>query len=298
MKEFDPLVNEAVASIKIIHGPGHPHPLSLNRKVKLLLIEQLVGESNRMFANILAIFSMLSGMDISYKTVERLYSDEEVIMAIHNLHVLILKGKDITRSDATGDGFGYSLTVKKKCESHAQKLKDMAKDNPDHGKDAKKSKIHRKRLFTYSFAIMDLQSRLYIAFGSSIKSEREAYDMAMKLLSSIDVEMDSIRHDRYYSSLSYMDKLDETKVFVISKKNTTLSGSQKWKDTMKEFVPDTMNYLEKYHQRSNSESVFAADKKMPGWNAAQRRNDRIDNAQICTGVWHNMFNMRNSQNSV
>ena len=68
-------------------------------------------------------------------------------MAIHNLHVLILKRKGITNSDATGDGTGYSLTVKKNYESHAQKLKDMAKENPDHGKDAKNSKIHKKRLF-------------------------------------------------------------------------------------------------------------------------------------------------------
>ena len=95
MKELDPLVNEAVASIKIIHVPGHPHSLSLNQRVKLLLIKQLVGESNRMFANMLAIFSMLSGMNIAYKTVERLYSDEEVRMAIHNLHELILKGKEL-----------------------------------------------------------------------------------------------------------------------------------------------------------------------------------------------------------
>ena len=294
MKELDPLIQEAVSSIKIIHGPGHPYSLSLDQRVKLLLIKQLVGESNRMFANMLAIFSMLSGIDISYKTVERLYSDDEVIMAIHNLHVLILKRKGITNSDATGDGTGYSLTVKKNYESHAQKLKDMAKENPDHGKDAKKSKIHKKRLFAYSFALMDLESRLYIAFGSSMKSEREAYDRAIKLLSSIHVDMDSIRLDRYYSSPSYMDKLGGTKVFVIPRKNATLNGSQKWKDTMKEFVENTMPYLEQYHQRSNSESGFAADKKMFGWNIAQRRDDRIDNALFCAGVWHNMFNMDRS----
>ena len=182
MKELNPLIDEAVTSIKIIHGPGHPHSLSLDQRVKLLLIKQLVGESNRMFANMLAIFSMLSGIDISYKTVERLYSDDQVILAIHNLHVLILKRKGITNSDATGDGTGYSLTVKKNYESHAQKLKDMAKENPDHGKDAKKSKIHKKRLFAYSFALMDLESRLYIAFGSSMKSEREAYDRAKIIL--------------------------------------------------------------------------------------------------------------------
>jgi transposase len=79
--------------------------------VKLLLIKQLVGESNRVFANMLDLFSMVSGMDVSYKTVERLYSDDMVMMALHNLHVLILKG--VTASDATGDGTGYSLTIKK-----------------------------------------------------------------------------------------------------------------------------------------------------------------------------------------
>ena len=298
MKDLDPLINEAVSSIQIIKGPGHPHALSIEQRVKLILIKQLVGESNRMFANMLAIFSMLSGIDVSYKTVERLYSDNETLMALHNLHVLILKKNGVKNSDATGDGTGYSLTVKKNYESYAQKLKDLAKENPKKGDEkkdgTKKAKEHKKRLFAYSFAIMDLETRLYIALGSSMKSEREAYDRAMDLLSSTGIDMDSIRLDRYYSSPSYMDKLGKTKVFVIPKKNSTLNGSQKWKKTVKEFVENTMPYLEQYHQRSNSESGFAADKKMLGWNVAQRRDDRIDHALFCTGVWHNMFNMGRS----
>jgi len=294
MKDLDPLVNQAVSTIRIIKGPGHPHSLTIEQRVKLLLIKQLVGQSNRMFANMLDIFSMLSGIDISYKPIERLYSDDEVIAAIHNLHVLILKTRDIKSSDATGDGTGYSLTVKKNYESHAQHLKDMAKENPDYTKDAKESESHRKRLFAYSFAIMDLETRLYIALGSSMKSGREAYDRAMDLLSSLGIEMDSVRPDRYYSSPSYMDKLGNTKVFVIPKKNATLNGSQKWKDTMRDFVENTMKYLEQYHQRSNSESGFAADKRMLGWDIAQRRDDRIDSALFCTGVRHNLFNMGRS----
>ena len=298
MKDLDPLVNEAVSIMRIEHGPGHPHSLTIDQRVKLLLIKQLVGESNRMFANTLDIFSMISGIDVSYKTIERLYSDDEVITAIHNLHVLMLKKKGVKNSDATGDGTGYGLTVKKNYESYAQKLKELAKENPgkrDEKKDGtKKAKEHKKRLFAYSFTIMDLETRLYIAFGSSMKSERDAYDRAMDLLSSIGVEMDSIRLDRYYSSPSYMDRLGNTKVFVIPKKNATLNGSQKWKDTMKDFVENTMQYLEQYHQRSNSESGFAADKKMLGWNIAQRREDRIDSALFCTGAWHNLFNMGRS----
>lgn len=293
MRDLEPLIGEAVSTIRTVHGPGHPHSLSLEQRVKLLLIKQLVGESNRMFANMLDVFSMVSGIDVSYKTVERLYSDDEVVVAIHNLHTLILRKNSVSGSRATGDGTGYSLTVKKNYGSYAQKLKDKAKENPGNGEGNrnKVSKIHRKKLFAYSFAIMDLDTGMYIAFGSSMKSEREAYHRAMKLLSSTGIEMDSIRLDRYYSSSSYMDKLGKTKVFVIPKKNSTLNGSLKWKNTMKDFVLNTMPYLEEYHQRSNSESGFAADKKMLGWNIAQRRDDRIDNALFCTDLWHNLFNM-------
>ena len=63
---------------------------------------------------------------------------------------------------------------------------------------------------------------------------------------------------------------------------------------MEEFVEDTINYLEQYHQRSNSESGFAADKKMFGWNIAQKSDDRMEHALFCTGAWNNLFNMGRS----
>ena len=151
----------------------------------------------------------------------------------------------------------------------------MAKESPENrngNSKTKKADGHKKRNFAYSFNIMDLEIRMYIAMGSSMKSERQAYD-------------------RYYSSPSYMDKLGSTKVYIIPEKNSTLNGSKKWKDTMREFVENTIPYLEEYHQRSNSESGFATDKKMLGWNVAQKRNDRIYSALFCTGTWHNLLNM-------
>lgn len=60
---------------------------------------------------------------------------------------------------------------------------------------------------------------------------------------------------------------------------------------MREFVQDTIEYLEQHHQKSNSEAGFAADKKLFGWEIAQRREDRIDSALFCTGLWHNLFNL-------
>lgn len=114
----------------------------------------------------------------------------------------------------------------------------------------------------------------------------------MRMLSTIDVTIDSVRLDRYYSYSSCLDPFGRAvKVFVIPKSNATLNGSWNWKDTMIRFVNDTMRYLEQYHRRSNSESGFAADKKMFGWSIAQRRDDRIDSANTCTGLWHNLFNL-------
>ncbi len=280
MRMLEPLIHEAVTTIWVYQEGetrGRPEMLTLEQKVKLLLIKQLVGESNRMFANMLDIFSMVSGMDVSYKTVERLYSDDMVMMALHNL--LMLRRKGVTMSDATGDGTGYSLTIKRNYESYAQKLKDGAKEAEED---------HRVRLF--AFTIMDLKTRLYLACGSSL--EKEAFEGAMAMLSRVDVSLSSMRLDRYYSYPTYVDAFGAgTKVYVIPKKNSTLNGSQKWKDTMKDFARDTVSYLEQYHKRSNSESGFSQDKKMLGWTVAQRREDRIGCALFSIGLWHNLFNL-------
>ena len=84
--------------------------------------------------------------------------------------------------------------------------------------------------------MMVLETRLYIAFGSSMKSDGETYKRGTDLPAIIGMLMDSFRLDKYYSSPSYMDKLAGTKVFVITKKNATLNGAQNWKDNMKGFV--------------------------------------------------------------
>jgi transposase len=299
IKALDPLIREAVSTIRIEPRTGRPDSLSLEQRVKLLLIKQLVGESNRMFANMLDVFSMLSGIEVSYKTVERLYSDEEVMMALHNLQVLMLKKKGIQTSDATGDGTGYSLTISRHYESAARELKDKAKENGDGGAGGSSSSPPtptptegpKKRAFAFSFRLMDLSTRMYLAYGSSLRSEKEAYGRAMGMLSTLDVTLASVRLDRYYSTPGYVDSLGETRVFVIPKSNATLNGSWRWKETMIRFVKDPLGYLEEYHKRSNSEAGFSADKKMLGWSIAQRREDRIDCANACTGLWHNLFNL-------
>jgi len=297
INNLDPLIDEAT-NFEISREQGRKPSLELKQKIIILLLKELFGKSNRPMASMLDLFSLLSGIDISYKTVERLYSDRAVEMAIYNLHILILKKKGVKKIDACGDGTGYSLMIRKHYASIASKMKDKAKEAEkikDNGK-SKKSNIsekssEKKKAFVYSFKLLDLDSKMYVAYGTSLKSEKEAFDRAMEMLKNIDVTIESIRLDKYYSLPSYVDRFGEAKVYVIPRKNATLNGSWKWKDTMEEFVKNTLSYLEQYYLRNNSESGFSADKRWFGWTVGQKREDRINTATSCGNLWHNLLNL-------
>ena len=296
MKQLKPLIDEAVDTIQIHKGPGPHHELTLKQRVHLLLLQRLFQQSNRMMASMLAIFSVLSDVDVSYKTIERLYSDEEVLMALHNLHVIILRKKGVTNPDVSGDGTGYSLTISKHYASVAAREKDDAKETKVEPEKSESETVEKpkksKKAFVFSFKWMDIKTKMYVSYGTSLKSERDAYDKANKMLDTTEVKINSVRLDRYYSCSVYVDAFNRNiGVYVIPKKNATLRGEWHWKRTMINFVENTPEYLEQYFQRENSEAGWSADKKHFGWDIAQRRPDRIDTADFCTEVWHNLFQL-------
>jgi len=277
MKHLDPLTTEATATIKRYNKKGDNPKLNSKEKLTLILIKHITQKSNRMMSCMLSLFSMLSGIDISYKTVERLYSDDEVEMALHNLHVLLLKKRNVKNIDACGDATGYTLTIRKHYATVVNKKKDKAK------------KQKGKKIFVYSFMLMDLKTKMYVCYGTSFKSEKEAFENGMKMLEDLDITIDSIRLDKYYSSPSYVDRFSNSKVYIIPKKNATIRGSWKWKKVIKEFIEDTLAYLHEYYRRNNSEVWIGADKKRFGWQVGQKRPDRVSTAMFSTTVWHNLL---------
>jgi len=280
MQELPLLIEKATNNIQLYRGRGDKPSLKIEQRLRLLLISQLAGKSNRMMAYMTELFSVITGIDRSYKTIERLYSDNEVEVALFNLWILILKKKNLDNVDCCGDATGYSLFISKHYSSIVQKLRDKAKESEN-----------TKKCFVYEFALMDLSTKMYVCLGTSLISERKAFDQAMQMLQSIDIKIKSIRLDRYYSNPCDVDLFPETKVYIIPKKNAKLGHGIHWYETMKSFVDDTMNYLEEYFKRNNSESGWNADKKMFGWNVKQKREDRINTALFCRAVWHNLLNL-------
>lgn len=284
--QLKPLVEEAVSSINVVKGEtrGAPSVLTLEQKTLLLLLKHLIGKSNRNMSHMLALFLWLTTIDISYKTIERLYSDSEVRMVLHNLSLLMLKKKGITESDSCGDGTGYALTIKKHYASEAQKLKDRIK---------KIDKRRKKKPFFFSFAVMDIKTRMYLGYGTSFTSEQEAHSNALELCKETGVKLNSMRLDRLFSSPScvecYQTLFGNVKMYLIPKKNATVRDSWEWKRMLYLFVHDTKAFLKEYFQRNQSESGISEDKKRTGWKVGQKRFDRIDTANTLTHLWHNLY---------
>lgn len=296
MKELEPQIDEAISTIHIVKADprGRKHELTVKQRTILLLLKHLFGKSNREMSFMVVVFSLLSGIDVSYKSIERLYSDYEVIMVIHNMHILLLKKKNVHEADCCGDGTGYSLTIKKHYATVAQKLKDKTKNVKTQNGKKGSNKKKTKRVFIYSFAFMDLDTRLYIGYGTSFHSEKEAYNRAFRMITSLGISIDSIRLDRYYSGQKCVELLESgfgknVKVYLIPKTNATIGGTWKWKRMLYSFVNHTDDYLTEYFRRNQSESGFSEDKRRFGWRIAQRREDRVDTAAFCTIIWHNLF---------
>lgn len=280
MKNLSPLVDEATNKLRVYRAKGNKPSIKPNEKVKIILIKQLIDKSNRNMAYMLSIFSMMSGIDVSYKTIERLYSDEEVELGLHNLFIILLNKRGVKNIDCCGDATGYSLIISKHYSSEVSKRKEEAKDQSD-----KKA----RKIFAYQFALMDLKSKMYVCYGMSLISEAKAFAKAMQMLEEIGININSIRLDRYYSFPCYVNLFRESKVYIIPRKNAQFGNGLKWFEAMKNFLEDTMAYLEQYYLRENSESGFAQDKKFLGWKIMQKIEERIDTAIFCKSVWHNLL---------
>jgi transposase len=268
----------AKSAIQLIHintsNFGRPAKLSLQQKVVALLIKSIFKEHNRPMAGLMSLFGTFCGIDISYKTIERLYSNELVRMAIHNMFILSIKSRCGKKIEVSGDCTGYSLTVTKHYRTQVDK--------------------EGYRKFVYSFNIVDIKTGLYICYGSGIKSEKEAFKNAMKRLVRIKKEtgitIDTARLDRYYSyqsTLKYFE--DETVFYIIPKSNTTINGSSKWRNIFRRMMLNPLQYLTEYYKRENSESCFSADKRAFGWKIWQKTDERIDTAIGTIALLHNLF---------
>ncbi len=281
---FQELSNKAVDMLVFYKGTklGRPEILTLKQRVKILLIQKFVNKSNREMSEMLMLFAYLENIDLSYKTIERLYDDERINLILMNMNSLIRKELNIKSSNASGDGTGFMLSIKEHYASIAQKLKDKGKKNNS-----------KRRKTFYSFTLMDVEKRIYLAYGTSYKSEKQAYNKAMNMLKKTNIFLKSIRLDRYYSGKNLVKKLNKDfsgiKCYLIPKKGTKVKGGTAWLNMLNKFYKNTNKFFKEYFKRNQSESGFSEDKRRFGWRIPQKIESRINMAYFSIFIWHNLL---------
>jgi transposase len=270
LRRLPDYVREAVAILNRNETKlGRPPKLDLEKKVNLFLLARLLSKSNRGMEEALELFQPLFGFDVSYKYIERLHSDGEVKMALHNLFILLIRDEGTT-GDLAGDGTGYSWKV----ESHYRA-------------DPKKS----SKKYVHFFSLIDLGTGMYVGCGTSRISEMDAFRTAFEMLKRIGVKLRSIRLDRYFRSKAVI-KLFGRKVsmYFIPKKNT--AKVRPWLNILLKIRESPTKFLSEYFLRNVSESGFSSDKRRFERVIRQKRDDRRETALFSNAFLHNLYAIR------
>jgi len=256
--------------VKIENKVGRPKEVDLTRRTMLFLFARLMNKSNRDVEELLELFEPLFSVKVSYKYIERLYSDEEVKVVLHNLFILLLQDETVS-GKFSGDRTGYSLTITNHYRTRPKK----------------QSKEYR-----YAFRVIDLDTGMYVALGYSNRSEMDAFNKAMRMLKGLGIKIGSMSLDKYYSSRKVLKLFGkETAVYLIPKKNIAKIGLE-WARIIKTLIENPIQYMKNYFMRNLSESGFSADKRRFGWHIRQKREDRREMAIFTIGLLHNLFTIR------
>ena len=263
-------IHEAVGAInKEEQKMGRPPKLDLEKKVNLFMLARFLAKSNRGVEEALEYFQPLFGVDVSYKYIERLYSDPEVKLALHNVFVLLLKEEGVS-GDYAGDGTGYSVSV----ESHYRS------DPKKYGKK-----------FVHFFSLIDLATGMYVGCGTSRQSEWDAFSKAVAMLRRIGAAVKSVRLDKYFSTRTVIKLFGKSvSLFLIPKKNIAKIGA--WTEILTRMMASPVAFLSEYFRRNISESGFSSDKGRFGRVIRQRRPDRQETALFSNAFLHNLYAIR------
>jgi len=263
-------IEKAASMITVQKTRGPEKDLSLVQRTTLLLFTKLMGKSNRGMEEAVILLQPFFGVQVGYKTIERLYSDEEVKLALHNLFILLLQDEGAS-GNLSGDGTGYSLTVTKHYRT-----------NP-----------HKKgRDYKYVFRLIDIDTGMYIGLGYSTISEMRAFHKALEMAGGLGIPINTLRLDKYYSSRKVLKLFgEEVSVYVLPKKNISKVGIE-WSRVIKRIIASPISYLKTYLMRNLSESGFSSDKRRFGGIIHQKREDRQSMAMLAIGFLHNLFFIR------
>lgn len=82
--------------------------------------------------------------------------------------------------------------------------------------------------------MIDLTTIIYACYAVSIKPKKDGYMKAYGTIAKIRIDPESIKLHRYYSGQRIPDDFSKnTRTFIIIKKNSSVSGSIRWREIVR-----------------------------------------------------------------
>jgi hypothetical protein len=93
MMELAPALEKAAAAVPAAKRKGRKPVLDLRQRLTILVAKHLLGSSSREMSYNLVLLSAVNGRLFSYRTLERMYGEKDVGIALAELWEIVRSGK-------------------------------------------------------------------------------------------------------------------------------------------------------------------------------------------------------------
>ena len=249
------------ASIRVHDSRGCWNAYPKEVLAKLILTQQYDGRCNRVSVGLLRLFTERLGVEathtgLSYKTLERSYSDPSVVAILNEVFFLTQKPVKMREDGFAVDGTCFSTTIKANWESAKKRF-------------TKKEGGKTRRVFEK--AVLACGTSFKIISGFAVASTPYANDSPYlkPILRQIVQLYDHVRliaADSAFLSRENCASIAEldAKPRIMPKGNVSLKakGFKAWRDMLIKFTNETESWLRDYHTRSVMETINSTMKRV------------------------------------
>lgn len=250
---------------------GRP-PVYPGDKAKAILMQQYFKMPNRVTEGFLLLFKEKLGIEeFSYKTVERAYDDSQVRRILREISEIIQGPLSEEEHDFSIDGTGLPTSMKQnyECEKKEKKKKGKESEKGKKGDKDEEKKEKSAHLFEQAIITVGVKYKMIASFiitDNPSAAEGPYLEEALRDVQEIYPHLAMAIGDAAFLSrknASLVSALGAIPRFY-PKKNVTCRayGSPAWRKMLHQLINDPQAWLRDYHQRSMSESVNSAFKRM------------------------------------
>lgn len=237
---------------------------------KLVLAQQYDGKCNRVSLGYMSLMKPYlridDGFDPSYKTLERAYSDPDIMMLLNDAFFITQQPVSGIEHNFGIDGTCFGTTIKVNWESSRDEILGLrGKKDADGGK---KKKRKTKKEFAKTILAAGTTFKLISSFAMARSPHANESPYLKPLLNQIAelyAHVAALCADAAFMSRENCNEIATHGAVprIFPKENVTLraKGSQAWRKMLTEFVDDTQRWLREYHPRSIMETINSTMKR-------------------------------------